>query len=163
LNKAGFSLIELVMVIIILGIAIPTSIYVLGALTERSVEAEAMTVATNLAQRLIEEIRSKRFDENDPPEWTPYNLLGQDDGEDPGNKLTFDDVDDFDGWSQNPIPDFDKFNSEVCIFYVRGTDLDAEASFVEGEASYTGYKRVEVVISVADGGSVSLATLVGGY
>lgn len=163
MNKDGFSLIELVMVIIILGITIPTSIYVLGVLVERSVEAEGVTVAANLAQRLMEEIGSRRFDANEPPDWTPYNLLGPDAGEDPNNKLTFDDVDDFDGWSQSSIPGFDKFSSEVRVFYVRGTNLDTKASFGDDEPHYTDYKRVEVTISTTEGASISLVSLAGGY
>lgn len=114
------------MVIIVLGIAIPTSIYVLGALTGRSVEAEKMTVATNLAQRLMEEIRSKGFNE----------VAGR---------------------PQSPIPNFDKFSSEVEVFYVQGTDLDTKVSFV------TDYKRVRVTIITPEGGRINLVTLVGGY
>lgn len=83
------------MVIIILGIAIPTSIYVLGALTRRSVEAEKMTVAANLAQGLMEEIRSKSFNE----------------------------VDDFDGYN-SAVSGFSGYTATVSVYYVNASDLD---------------------------------------
>ena len=65
-NKNGFTLIEIVMIIVIVSIAIPALLIVLGQETRQSVDAELQVSATNVAQALMEEIKTKRWDENSP-------------------------------------------------------------------------------------------------
>ena len=61
-GRGGFTLVEVVLVIVITSIAIPTLIFVLGQQARFTVDAEKIVAAADLGQDLMEEIRSKGFD-----------------------------------------------------------------------------------------------------
>jgi len=93
--KKGFTLVEVVVIILILGIAIPVLLNMFAETSRKVIYGEASIQALFYAQELMEIIKSKRFDENISPPWTSSAYLGTDSGEDPHNSSTFDDVDDF--------------------------------------------------------------------
>lgn len=93
--KEAVTLIEVVLAIVILGMVL-TAFFnmfaeVMRKLTYQQVSAEVVWYA----QELMELVKTKRFDENFSPPWSPSEKLGVDEGEDPNDRTTFDDVDDF--------------------------------------------------------------------
>ncbi len=57
----GFTLIEVVLIIVVTAIAIPVLIFVLGQQARYTVDAEKQVAAANLGQELMEEIKSKAY------------------------------------------------------------------------------------------------------
>jgi MSHA pilin protein MshD len=126
--------------------------------------ADALSQATFLALDLMEEIKSKRFDEHMFPEAaTPLSQFGPDSGEGGADRRLFDDVDDFHGWSSapprslngTPLPEFAGFTRSVQVEYVT---LDASGTW-QPAASGTFYKRVTVTVSSSQTGTVQMHTL----
>ena len=110
---------------------------------------EAVLVAADLGQSLIEEIHSKAFDENTilgavdaTVDLTAPNLLNHDSGEDYDESTTFDDVDDYNGFSRD-YPDklLDNFTTSVKVYYVNTSNPSTISSL------RTFAKKVEVTIS----------------
>jgi MSHA pilin protein MshD len=62
MRMRGFTLVEVVLVIVITAIAIPTLVFVLGQQARFTVDSEKIVAAADLGQDLTEEIRSKGFD-----------------------------------------------------------------------------------------------------
>jgi len=93
LNNKGVNLIELVATLVVVGIAIPVLFSMWANISWRSVGSENVAEATSYARELMEEIRSKRFDENIASPWT--SSLGADPGETRSDARTFDDLDDY--------------------------------------------------------------------
>ena len=160
-NK-GFTLIEVILIILILGVGI-TGVSVLfaqGALG--SAQSEMATIGLSLAQNQMEEISSKCWDESEtsvsPCKGAVSASLPLDsEGEGRG---AFDDADDFNGVSNTPPQDsqgtsmaaFSSFTRTVEVWYVNAASMD---SFVGGP---TDYKRISV--TVAWGGSGAQVQLV---
>ncbi|MDP3260075.1 MAG: hypothetical protein Q8M34_05765 [Thermodesulfovibrionales bacterium] len=65
-TKNGFTLIEIIMIIVIVSIAIPTLLIMVGQEAKFGVDAEIRVTAANVAQQLLEEIKAKCFDETSP-------------------------------------------------------------------------------------------------
>jgi len=107
-------------------------------------------IATDLARSLMAEIMSKIF--YDPQDHN-NTALGINTGETSGNKLTFDDVDDYNGYIESPprtingsamdgtagTPNYSAFTRSVVVQYV-----DENMSWT---ASPTDYKKVEVTVT----------------
>lgn len=144
-------MIEVVIVIIILGIAMLPLLITYANVANTGMQREAITIATSLAQTLMEEIESKRYDENADPPWTDPLSLGPD-GE-TGRDTDYDDVDDFNEYSENPIPGFGGYTSSVSISYVQPGDLDTPVG------TTTDFKRIEVTISHSKAGNVRLVSV----
>lgn len=163
-NHKGFTLIELLVVITILGIvggalALPL-IQGMGS----AYQAEQRLIALLLAQSLLEEIHSKCWDET---EATPSPCTGKvfpsSLGPDPGEtRATFDDVDDFEGWTASPPQDargtpllqYAGYTRQVSVCYVDPGDLDT--CLPTGTSSY---KRIQVTVTSPQGESVTLTSL----
>ncbi|MBU2437380.1 MAG: type II secretion system GspH family protein, partial [Candidatus Omnitrophica bacterium] len=95
MKKRAITLIEIIAVIVVLAIAIPTLSIMLVNASWSSARSEALADAAIYAQELMEEIKSKRFDENASSPWS--STLGVDSAESSSDRTTFDDVDDFVG------------------------------------------------------------------
>ncbi len=117
-----------------LGSIIILSIYVLHTnefiveANQSMVETTAMVPAVGVAQAMLEEIKSKAFDEkiyngpaDNPSDLTSNPYLGPDAGESVGN---YDDIDDYDGYNQNMTLNGLNFNVQVSVGYVNKNDLD---------------------------------------
>ncbi|MFH1063201.1 MAG: hypothetical protein V1747_10025 [Candidatus Omnitrophota bacterium] len=116
-----------------------------------NINAEIVTQATDLADDLIEEIKGKRFDENEfPDEPVSLGALGTDFGEDPNNRSTFDDIDDYNNWSSKPpktidgivLTDFKDFTRSVKVKYTRINNNTWEPA---GASTY--YKSIVVTVA----------------
>ena len=95
LNQRGVNLIELVAVLVVAGIAIPVLMTMWANISWRSVGSENVADTTFYARALMEEIKSKRFDQKTTSPWTSSASLGFDAGENRADSRTFNDVDDY--------------------------------------------------------------------
>ena len=95
-NK-GITLMELIAVIVVLGMAIPVLLGVWANVAWRASRSEAVADATFYGDELMEWVIAKRFDEKTTGPWTNSASFGVDSGESSANMNTYDDVDDFVG------------------------------------------------------------------
>lgn len=143
LNRRGISMAETVISTLIIGFVLVATLQIVGPIVRStSVHADRL-VAVNLANELTEEIAMKAWTSpilNDP------DSMGPGGGE---TRSTFDDVDDFHGWSSSPP----KLSSEQSNLFLDGWTRSVKVAHVElsdamtVSATYTGLKRVSVTVS----------------
>ena len=156
----GITLIEMVVVVVVLSSAIPSLLYMFANITQRSIHAELISTATTLARSTMEEIMSKRYDEN---ALSPYsNPLGPEGGEAYPN---FDDVDDFDGFNQATVTGYPGFSRSVVVYYVNpdlaATEPPYHLDVIQPDSSNTlKYKRIDVTVSHVLVGAIKLSVIV---
>ncbi len=165
MNKKGFTLIEVVMVIVLLGIMLPGIMMYFIQGVKDSVDSQRRTTAIFLAEGLMEEIRSKRWDEVAVINATCSNASVI--GTDAEARIGYDDIDDFNGLNNTPPIDsqgaamaaiYAAFQQQVTISYVNPAALDTAVG------GPTCYKRI--LVTITDTGSaetISLVSLMTGY
>lgn len=172
-RSRAVTLMELVVTLTLLAIAIPALLNVAASVTRRSVQTAAMVNATRLAQDLTEEILSVTFDElaakSGSGNWS--TTLGPDTStpgrdtvtnESAANKTTFDDVDDFNGFSETLAGTSAGYTRSVSVAYVSPPNLNTPLA-IPGSVpnGWTpDYKRVVVTVTPPAGPAVTLVTLV---
>ena len=169
MNKKGFTLIEIVLAIFIIGVALVTLLSMFSLGLKGDVFAREMTVATNLAQEIMEEIKSKEFEE--PEDTVEFGPETPEPAVTTANDRTlYDDVDDYNGWSRNPpedvdgnpLSDFSVFTRSVVVVYVENDNYDDPVE--EGDANYpTNSKRITVTVSKGGNDLIELTTVVVKY
>ena len=125
---AGLTLIELIVVIFIVGVIVLSAGVMLTTGLQALVRMREESQAAGLAAGLMEEIVARRWDHLDG---AGSATLGVDTGEVATDKLTFTDIDDFDGYREAPprdvagarIPGMERFAREVSVEYVGDTGL----------------------------------------
>ena len=140
--EKGFSLVEVVLTIVIIGIALVAAISGWGNIARHSADVMWQTKVSYLGQAYLEEILSRRFDENSPiaggvctpscsDETTEFGIdtsipspITSMDGE---TRDEFDDVDDYDGLSENAIGVFVGLIGEVQAY--QGYSVAIEVSY----------------------------------
>lgn len=147
-GQRGFTIIEMIIVIIVLGIALPPLLFTVGETLEDNVKVRTIQTATVLGRSLQEEILSKRYDENTASPWS--NPLGPNGGE---TRATYDDVDDFDGFTENPISGFTGYSSSVTVSYV-DPDTTGLDTLLSDSNNTLDYKRIDVTITHALAGTL---------
>ncbi len=163
-RRGGFTLIEIVMIIVIASIAIPTLLLLLGQGAKYGVDAEIRVTEINLAQQLMEEIKSKCWDESKVAAGctgvgTGTLPLGTDGGgETNGDPATYDDVDDYiSGVPDVPLAGI-TYTRGVQVCYVDSTALDTCV------AGPTNYKRISVTVNnPTNSQSVEVVTVATNY
>jgi len=165
MNKKGFTLIEVVMIIVILGIIMPgIMLYFITGVKDSAIP-QKRTTAIFLAEALMEEIKSKRWDENSPiPPGAYTTPLTFEVGE---TRQIYDDVDDFNGLDNtnpvdsqgNSMTNYSGFRQQVSVCYVPSTNLEDVSSC----ATATDYKRIEVTITDTTGETIRLISLMTNY
>ncbi|MFT5052296.1 MAG: type II secretory pathway pseudopilin PulG [Chlamydiales bacterium] len=158
-RTSGFSLVEAVMAIVVLGIAIPPLVSMFRVVARNSVDETFQDVALAYANGLMEEIASKGFEDPD--------LASGSFGTEEGSRGSYDDVDDFDGLSNSPpeqlngtdLDDFGGFTRSVVVENVTSADPDATIPETDGN---TDLKRIEVTVAWTGGrgGELMLSTLI---
>jgi len=112
------TLIEVILAIVILSVAVTADLTLLAQVGHDSVRSEVMVRATGLGQGLMEQILSKRYDELLEITGGNWSTLGLDLGEIPGDVSTFDDVDDFNGFSETLTGSLAGFTRSVQVYYL---------------------------------------------
>lgn len=168
-NQRGVTLVELVILLVIAAIALPTLMIYFIQTMNHTAEAQMGTVGLGLAQELMEEVRAKRWDENVPiPNGVPTgaNALGPEAGEsrcDPAAPMctSYDDIDDYNfpdaapnsGITDphgNPLPAYAGYLYRVKVCYVNGPqsvgDGGDNANGGACVAGATDYKKITVTV-----------------
>lgn len=138
-KQCGFSLIEMVVVIVVLAVGLTGVTLVINETVKQSPKPLVQTRAMELAQTYLDEILAKRFDEQsgqggiprcdsvDNAAQTCSNTMGNEEG---GSRLLFDDVDDYNGLDNLPpitasgvvLNQYDSYRVQVSVAYA-GTEL----------------------------------------
>ena len=135
-----------VMAITLLGVLLLPTARISLSRQQVLISSEAGSTATAIGQELLEEISVRKFDENKCGRTDSTNnandfsaTLGVDAGENASDPRTFDDVDDFNGYTTTvSSPRLGSFLDTVKVYYVTDTTPDA----VSG--SQTFFKRIDV-------------------
>ncbi|TAN60802.1 prepilin-type N-terminal cleavage/methylation domain-containing protein [bacterium] len=157
-SNKGLTIIELVVVIVVLGLAIPPLLTMWANVAWRSAASELLADSAFYAQQLMEEIKSKDFVDPDDPNNTN---LGVNSGESSNDRTTFDDVDDFAGCADASV-------TTPAAGYTRSTAVDyvnLSGSAWQMSGSPTDYKRIVITVSRSGGAAipVSLTALVSSH
>jgi len=97
-NRRGLSLVEVAVSSLLVGTVVVGSLEMLGASVRTQTFCRDVTVGPVLADALLAEIMSMPYED---PEDTDGSI-GRESGESGGDRNTWDDVDDYNGWTQNP-------------------------------------------------------------
>ncbi len=158
-GTSGMTIIEMVMVIVVLAIAIPPLLNMFSEVGINSVQAEFQNTASLIGQSYMEEIISKKFDEtlvNDPLASAPWSdPLGSDGGE---SRSSYDDVDDFDGYTEDPVANYTGFSTSVTVYYVDPDSSDLDTVQPDSSSSLD-YKRIDVTVTHSQVGSMSFSLI----
>ena len=131
-GERGVTLIEMLVVIVVVGMAIPVLMTNFATVSMRSLKSEAVGDAAFYAEQLLEEIGSKEFVD---PDYSGNTALGPNTGETyPG----YNDVDDYANFSRVDGP----FTTSVMVTYA---NLSGTAWVPVAAA--TDYKLVTVTVS----------------
>jgi len=145
----GFSAVEAVVSVLILSLAIVSSLHAYGTYAKGALIRNEAGAAHGLAAELIAEIASQAYEEPG----AAVGTFGTESGE--STRASFDDVDDYDGWSENPptdragtaLTDYAAYARSVTV-----TNVDeATLSSTRTDGS-TGAKRI--VVTVTCGGKL---------
>ncbi len=152
MKTKGFTFVELMIIIIYMG-AVTIAMSTLIILTRKATVSNVSRIkCQKLALGLMEEVVSRRWTEKG----SSSADLGPEAGEQPGDKNSFDDVDDFNGWEEAPpqLPDgvaetgLSGFRRTVNVEYIEPGDIHSETA--------TNLKKITVAVYKGDSLIVSL-------
>lgn len=167
-RKAGFTLAEILVAVVVIMVALVPLITVLGQGVKRGKDPQRITVANMLAQDLMEEIMCKQFDENPSNPDSPAGL-GPETGETRSGlppTRNYDDIDDYRNYTESPPKEVDGTNMAEYTGYTRTVVVDyvQEANFDAVSTSITRFKRIRVTVTWESGSqSVELEGIKGNY
>lgn len=161
----GFILIEVTIAYVLLAVALVALLPVFIMAIRAGKSTEQVQTATGLSQELLEEIRLRKWDQNvgSTPGWiaNPSTAPGVDAGESAANKTTFNDIDDFNGWTEtgakdplnNALSAFTGYTRTVSVSYVD------DGMVVQSTPTVTAYKLVTVCTQTAKLHGICLKSL----
>ncbi len=162
-SEGGFTFVELVLAILLIGLMLPSLMLIFQTVIVSAAGVNLMPEAVSLADGLMEEVKSRKFDEltskSGSGNWS--SSLGPDTGEGT-TKANYDDIDDFNGWTENFTAPFTGFSASVQVSYVSSSNLDSPLTIPSPITSNwtPSYKRVVVTVSNAGlPGPVTLTTV----
>jgi prepilin-type N-terminal cleavage/methylation domain-containing protein len=143
-GRAGaFTLVEVMVSMAIMAILLVSAMRLSGAAGLDRQKTSQRAVASGLADELMADIQRCAYSD---PTSTP--LFGVEAGESASNKTTFDDVDDFNGWTENTIQssagvartDLARWTRKVVVEWVN------PAAPTTTSTTATGVKRITVTV-----------------
>ncbi len=151
---AGFTLVELIIFIVVLGVATTGVFAALNRGNIASVEPIYQVRALELAQTQLDEIFGKRYDEASPNGGFPPCDSGETGaspctgalGPEEGSATDYDDVDDYDGYSPALAAPYSGFSLDVSVQYA-GADIgltNTQAKYISVIVTPTPGEPVEV-------------------
>lgn len=182
-NARGFTLMEMIVVIVIMAIAITSVSIALFPKSRQSADQVAAVKAVELGRAVMDEILGRKFDQNSGPNGglpecvleeangralcTTSQSLGPD-GE--ANKSEYNDVDDFKGIDGSVFDVLDEDLNQISYQGYRvmvdvkyEQDVSGDMSVIEDEDTMTHYKRIEVTIIDRQGNQYPFAATRGNY
>lgn len=162
MNKEGYLLIEASITCLIISLSLVALVPMFILSLRANTKTEQVKVATQLSVELLEEIRLRKWDQKTPSPPQSIALgsaIGVDSGETASDKRTFNDIDDFNGWSESPpmdplmqpLSNFSGYSRNVTVSYV-----DAG---MNPNAGPTDYKEVTVCTQRSGMSPACLSTL----
>jgi len=160
--RRGFLLIEASVSYVILALALVALAPLYAMTVKVNAKTQYVKVCTQLSEELLEEIRLRQWDQKTPSPAAYIvtgSTIGVDSGEIATNKTTFNDIDDFNGWTESPPKDptmnslgnFLNYSRSVSVFYVDSND--------NAVAGPTDYKQVTVCTQYSRMTPICLNTL----
>ncbi len=145
---------------LLVGLLLVGALRSVGSVWRTWQEAAARTQRMNLAREMMAEVL-------DQPYYDPDGVdvaFGLDSGESSANRSTFDDSDDFDGWTASPPedrtgtdhPNLTGWTRSVVVDHVSAADPNTVVSDVAGEQ---GVRRVSVTVTDPTGRSTTLVAV----
>lgn len=122
--QKGATLVELVITIVIISVAIAGVVGAFALITGRSADPLNQTRAVALAQLYMDEILSRRYDEDTPVGGVPREMGCTIATEETGGRETYDDVDDYDeivdaapanAEGTSLVADYDNFRVSISV------------------------------------------------
>lgn len=148
MSRRGFILVEVTIAYVLLAVAIVALVPVFIVSLKAGTNSEQLQTATYLSAELLEEVRLRKWDEATDISTLAHievpSAIGRDGTESATDKRTYDDIDDFNGWTENvpydpvmrQLTDFKEYRRTVTVGYV---DSSMSAS-----AFTTDYKMITV-------------------
>tara|TARA_Y100001970_G_scaffold293385_1_gene439850 strand:+ start:3374 stop:3865 length:492 start_codon:yes stop_codon:yes gene_type:complete len=140
-NFAGFSMVEVVVVLVLLSLASTMFLFALSTGKDIRTTSEIRTIQGTLLNNLQNQIRAREFE--DPTTGSTNFGKELDQGENSINQ--FDDIDDFHQYSITSIPGFESFGYSVDVKYVpleeNGFNLNPNPE------NQTNYKSITVTVT----------------
>lgn len=172
--KKSVTLVEVMIAATILAVALIPLLRLITTLLQRSTDLQKKTVSAQLAQDLMSDILSRRWDENaDATGYTPdgppplgepdlRSTIGPD-GE--SSKNSFDDIDDFNGYSDGrgtsiPIQDSSGKTLPEYRFFLRSVTVSYCDINGTATASKTNYKIITVTVQDDKGNTTQINQIV---
>ncbi len=178
-NCLGLTFVECLLALVLVSVVLAPLLLGFPVGSHQGRLARHTTMAADLAQDIMEEIKSKRFDEETTSPFTDPLLLKYEgaEGDNLPIRTAFDDVDDYHDWpdydgSLHPndttvpapvgmqdglsLDRFSEFTREVIVDYVSYNDV--EKKWDHSDAA-TNYKRIRVYVSGPYNPTVMLCTL----
>ncbi len=190
-NHRGFTLVEVVILLVIAAIALPGLMIFFIESMQHSADAQVETVALGLAQELMEEVKAKRWDERSPiPNGSPlvydtsggnYSPIGAEGVEarcDPTGCEAFDDMDDYDYPDAAastaptdahgvPLAAYASYRQRIDLCYVAQVNPDVAnepaGDCIAGGAPPTDYKKITVTVTWPPDGRLQLEAVTANY
>ncbi len=158
IHRAGVTLIEIMISLVLVSTILLVSLTASANLLRNGAQRRAAVDAEGLGGQILDEITALDFRDRNAP------VFGLEADESASDRNTFDDVDDFNGYSSKPPTHRDGTNIEGFedwTFSVAITPAEPSATGIVTSADDTKPLRQVVVICVApDGTSTNVATLV---
>ena len=162
MNRGGFILMEASLTTIVLSLALVALVPLFILSIRANKNMERVKVASQLSVELLEEVRLRRWDEKTPLTRKAIfagSAISLDQGESGSDKRTFDDIDDFSGWTESavldpvmrPLVEFAAYSRSVTVAYVNADMTPASAP--------TAYKQVTVCTQTPKMTPICLNTL----
>ena len=127
-RETGFTLIELVMMIVILGVGLSGLLGAINYSTQHSADPMIQIRSVELGQRYLDEILPMRFNENSGSGGTPRcssadtgTVACAGIGTDGDTRATYDDVDDYHGLTETPAG-YNGYSVSVAVVAAGGVD-----------------------------------------
>ena len=171
-SERGFTFVELVIAIAVMGVACVTMLQMLGLSLSHQSDTLVQARTTALAEAFIAEILARRFDEHSAPGGVPAcsaattpcsaaNAFA--DGE---ARANFDDVDDFDGLDESPPLDatgavrsgFERFRVQVAVTYATAAERTAFGLDAAGDA-----KIIQITVTPPGSAAQPFTVVKGNY
>ena len=150
----ALTLVEVVMSTLVVSVTLVAALHAVGGARLAQQVSDDRARAMTVAEDLMSEILLRAYDD---PEGT--GVFGPDPGEDNKQRATFDDVDDYDQWSESPPTDaagaallgLNGWERRVRVVYVdRATLLPAAVVLAAGNPNPppvdTGLKRIRITV-----------------
>ncbi len=163
MNRSGFLLLETSLSTFVIMTGLIAVLPLMALCVRASKDIVHVKTATQLSVELLEEIRLHKWDELTPSSLQAISLgtatLGPDSGETAADKTTFDDLDDFNGWTESPPQDPTMQSLTALTGYTRSVTVSYVDSNLNASATPTDYKKVHVCTQWLQESPVCLDTL----